>query len=182
METLFQSIQSILLTAVLATAVVTDMRSRKIPNWLTFPAIACGVIVNSVLPGGHGPGFSFEGIAVSSIWLLLFLIGATGAGDVKLLWAVGALMGPKFAEWTLLCTMIAGGLLAVAYMTLKNEIRHTWMNTLVGGQAAAAMRSTDTLEGVARASRLGKMAYAPAIALGAAAAAYLLHSGITLPF
>jgi prepilin peptidase CpaA len=171
-------ILNVLLVVTLLIAVITDIRSRRIHNWLTFPAIACGLLVNGVFEGAHGLQFSLLGIAVSSIWLILYLVGGTGAGDVKLLWAVGAMMGPKFAWWALLCTMISGGVLAIIYASLQKELRHTLMNALVGGQTAAAMRSTDTLQGVAQTSRVGKMAYAPAIALGAAVAAYLIYAGI----
>jgi prepilin peptidase CpaA len=167
------------LIAVLAIAVVTDLRTRKIYNWLTFPALTLGFLLNGWRDGGHGLLFSIAGVGIASIALLLFiLLGGMGAGDVKLLWAVGAIMGPNFTLWTLLYTAIGGGLIGVIYSMKRGVLIHTVKNALLGGHVFTTVRSADSLEGMAQASKAGKMPYAPAIALGAFATHILLIKGI----
>lgn len=168
-----------LLIVMLLIAVTTDLITHKIYNWLTFPMILLGLALNGWRDGGAGLLFALGGIGVASLALLLFLLaGAMGAGDVKLLWAVGALTGPIFTFWTLLSTAIAGGALGLLYAANRGELAHTARNALVGGHVFTALGSADSLQGMARTSRVGKMPYAPAIALGVAAVALLCHLGM----
>jgi prepilin peptidase CpaA len=170
-------IQGILIVTLLI-AVTTDLIAHKIYNWLTFPVILLGLALNGWRDGGAGLLFALGGIGVASLALLLFLLaGAMGAGDVKLLWAVGALTGPIFTFWALLGTAIAGGALGLLYAASRGELAHTARNALVGGHVLTTLGSADSLQGMARTSRVGKMPYAPAIALGVAAVALLRHLG-----
>src|SRR5687767_15907788 len=79
-------------------AAVGDLRSRRIPNWLTFSLVLSG-IAQSFTPGGLvSPGMSLAGFAVGfGLPMILFVIGALGGGDVKLLAGVGAWFGPGVA-------------------------------------------------------------------------------------
>jgi prepilin peptidase CpaA len=155
------------LALVLLIAVVTNLRKQKIYNWLTLPAIVVGAAVNGIVSGWHGLLFSVEGIAVGSAWLLLFILrGATGAGDVKLLMAVGAFMGPLFTGWTLLYCALAGGVLAVFYALRRGVLGHTVKNALLGAHVLATVQSPDSLKSMADLSKAGKMPQAPAIAMG----------------
>lgn len=175
----FNLVASFILILALAVAVVTDVRTHKIRNWLTFPVIVLGLVLNGLDNGAQGLLFSLQGIGVASLSLLLFvLIGGLGAGDVKLLWAIGALMGPTFALWTLLCTAIAGGVLGIGYAFKRGSLKHTVNNAFVGAYLSTLTRTPGALDGMVSATRIGRMPYAPAIALGAAVAAYLLHAKI----
>ncbi|MCI0358359.1 MAG: A24 family peptidase [Planctomycetaceae bacterium] len=81
-----------LLTAI---AAVLDYRTKKIPNWLTVSAAGLGLAYHSLAPGGMGPLLSLAGFAVGfSLLILPWLLGGGGMGDVKLLAALGAWMGP----------------------------------------------------------------------------------------
>jgi prepilin peptidase CpaA len=81
-----------------ATACVTDLRSRRIPNVLTFGASAAAVLFLGVSAGWAGVLWSLEGWAVGCLFFLpWFLLGGMGAGDVKLLAALGAWVGPGSA-------------------------------------------------------------------------------------
>ena len=144
-----------LLGSVLSVAVVTDIRSHKIPNWLTLPAIGIGLLIHAWLNGVPGVLWALGGVLVSGLMLPWRALG-WGGGDVKLLAGVGALMGPIFALWTLLGAALAGGLLALGVLVKRGVVQARF-----NGQSVHA----------------GRMPYAPAIALGAVFAWWRLHGG-----
>jgi len=168
------------LSMTLACAVVCDLRAHKIPNRLTLSVLALGLALNTSLEGGHGLLRSLEGIAVAGLSLLLYALRALGAGDVKLLGAVGALMGPTFMAWTLLGTALAGGALALAWAARRGVLAASTQNAVLGARVLQITRSAESLAATVQASKAGRMPYAPAIAIGAAFAACCLH-GRTLP-
>ncbi len=127
--------------------------------------------------GGAGLLLSLEGMSVAALALLPYALGGLGAGDVKLLCAVGALMGPQFLFWTLPGTVLAGALLALIWAARRGVLRETVRNTLLGLHLLRAGAGVGVL---ASTSRAGKMPFAPAIALGAAFAFFHLH-GRLLP-
>src|SRR5713226_3428625 len=98
---------------VLGIAVVIDIRSRRIPNWLSLPFLAAGTVV-SAWRGGL-PDFAQSiagiGLAVAVAGVLCYLRGM-GMGDLKLFAAVGAWVGPGQLFFALIATGIAGGFLA----------------------------------------------------------------------
>ena len=100
---------------VVMVAVYTDVRWSKIFNHLTMPAIALGLVINSLTGGIEGFVHSIAGVGLGlGLFLISCLLGRIlGGGDIKLLMAVGALQGPAFLAWTMLCTAIIGGVLAV---------------------------------------------------------------------
>jgi prepilin peptidase CpaA len=78
-----------------AVAAGIDLRMHRIPNWVTVPAAALGLAYHTLAPGGFGPLVSLAGLAVGfSLLLLPWLLGGGGMGDVKLLAALGAWLGP----------------------------------------------------------------------------------------
>ncbi|MEZ6069711.1 MAG: A24 family peptidase [Pirellulales bacterium] len=82
--------------ACMTTAAVTDLHSRRIPNWLTVPMAACGLTFHALAPAGFGLGSSLLGLLVGfSLLLVPYVVGGGGAGDVKLLAAAGAWLGWK---------------------------------------------------------------------------------------
>lgn len=102
--------------AVLLIAAVTDIRSRRIPNWLVIPFLAGGILVGGVSGGVAGVGHSLAGVAtaVALAGVLCYLRGM-GLGDLKLCAAIGAWIGPAQMVSALIVTAIAGGLIAVGY-------------------------------------------------------------------
>ncbi len=84
------------LVAVFAAAcALLDYRTRKIPNWLTVPAAAIGLAYHLLAPAGQGPLFSLAGFAVGfGLLILPWILGGGGMGDVKMLAALGAWLGP----------------------------------------------------------------------------------------
>ncbi|MBN1911722.1 MAG: prepilin peptidase [Pirellulales bacterium] len=82
------------LTTVLAA--VTDLQSRRIPNYLTVPAALAGLAYHATCPSGMGIGLSLAGFGIGFALLLIpWLAGGGGMGDVKLLAALGAWLGPR---------------------------------------------------------------------------------------
>lgn len=109
-----------------------DWRSRRIPNWLTVPALLCGVAVNSVLSGWHGLKVSLEGAGLALALLLpLVLLRALGAGDWKLMGAVGAFTGPILFLFILAGSVFVSGLMAVLIMMRAGRVRTTFRNLAV---------------------------------------------------
>ena len=106
----------ILLASLLALAAAWDVRTRRIPNGLTLAGLAAGFLWHGVRGGGPGLLLSGEGVGVAALAFLPYAVRGLGAGDVKLLGAVGALAGPAFMLWTLLGAALAGGPLALAWL------------------------------------------------------------------
>jgi prepilin peptidase CpaA len=107
-------IPTLVLLGVLAWASAADLRDRRIPNRLTFPAIAVGLVLSAALGGADGLLDSAKGTGIGlAILLPLFALRWMGAGDVKLLMAVGALKGPEFVFFACLWSGVFGGIFAL---------------------------------------------------------------------
>ncbi len=118
--------------ALAAAAAVVDVRERRIPNWLTYPGIIGGVLLQGLLAGWKGIGNALAGcVLAGGVFLLFYAVRAMGAGDVKLVAAIGALLGPRDAFVMLLATAICGGVLAMVYVVYRRRVRDTLIN--VGG-------------------------------------------------
>ncbi|MGB0909869.1 MAG: A24 family peptidase [Nitrospirales bacterium] len=113
----------IILVTILAFALVaagiTDVRSSKIPNVITFPLAAIGLCIHGLSNGLEGVFFSLEGLALGfGLLFIFYLLGGMGAGDVKLLGAVGAIIGPYDVFIAFLVTSCLGGLYAIGLMVI----------------------------------------------------------------
>lgn len=119
----------ILLGILVAIAAVFDIRFRRIPNWLVLAGIVAGLGWNAYSSGWPGLGRGAEGLGLGFIlYFPLYLIRARGAGDVKLLAAVGAITGPGNCFWIFLSTAILGGLIAVLVLLLRGRLQKTLFN------------------------------------------------------
>lgn len=124
-------IEFILLLAV-AVATVTDLRWRRIPNWLTVSTLVLGFVLNALVtyPAPmEGVWLAAKGFALAfGLNLVMYMLHMTGAGDVKLLAAVGAMVGISDFLGIFLLTALIGGLLAILLMLLKGRVRQTLWN------------------------------------------------------
>jgi len=119
----------ILLGILVMVAAVYDIRYRRIPNWLVLAGIVAGCAWNTYSSGGTGLLHALKGLGLGFIlYFPLYLLRARGAGDVKLLAAVGAITGPGNCFWVFLLTAILGGVIALVLLMFKGRVRHTFFN------------------------------------------------------
>ena len=149
-----------------ASSAVVDLYTRRIPNPLTLGITVAGLMLAAA---GRGPLSMTQALMGFLVGLALMLpghvIGATGAGDVKLFAALGSFLGPKGIAVAFMYTALAGGALAVLVALQRSLLRVTFerVSTLLrtGGANVAEIER----------SAVNRFAYAPAIALGSLAAA-----------
>lgn len=111
-----------LLAVLLVLAVWFDVKQRRIPNWLTMAGVVSALVFRSFI-GLDAMESGLGGVAVGlSLGLLLFAIGAMGAGDGKLLAAVGACLGLSVFVQALPLIAIAGGILALVMTTMNGTL------------------------------------------------------------
>lgn len=152
---------------VLAVATYTDLRTRRIPNWLVAPFLVSGIVVSGWAHGWHGIGQSLAGLGIGALLFgILGLMGGMGMGDVKLCAAIGAWIGPSQLIVAIVLTGMAGGIMALCW-------------AVAGGFFGDLLRNTGDLllsfkeRGIRPHPQLvldnpltRKMPYAPAIAIG----------------
>jgi prepilin peptidase CpaA len=107
----------------------TDLRWRRIPNWLTVPGLLIGVAANIALSGWSGLKTSLLGATLGLALLLPFvLLRSLGAGDWKLAGALGAFTGPGLLVDLLLASVFVAGVMAVVLVIYKRRTRQTIRN------------------------------------------------------
>ena len=110
-------------------ACITDVRTRKIPNILTFGAAACGLLFHLITGSWQGLALAAAGWLVGvALFLPFFLLRGMGAGDVKLLAALGAWLGPMQVIWLALFASIAGGVMALLVAGSHGHLRTMFRN------------------------------------------------------
>jgi prepilin peptidase CpaA len=115
--------------AIAALACGIDVRQRRIPNWLTFGAALAGLVYRTANGGGAGLGDAAAGWLVgAAMFFLPFALGGLGAGDVKLLAALGTWFGVTEAIWLGLYTGVAGGVIALAVALARGYAREAVAN------------------------------------------------------
>lgn len=121
-----------------------DGRTHRLPNWLTVPGFLAGLGVHSYLNGWRGTLTALEGAALAlAILLPLVFLRALGAGDWKLMGAVGALLGPWMVLFVLVASFFVAGFMAIALVLYAKRIRETLenMGDLIKGFFAFGLRA-----------------------------------------
>lgn len=120
-----------LITAAAATA--WDLRTGRIPNAITFPAMLAGLGLNTYYTGWRGLQASLLGLGLGVLLLFIpFALGGMGAGDVKMLAAIGALNGHLFTFRAFLYSAIAGGILAAGTALVRGKLGVSLWNASMG--------------------------------------------------
>ncbi len=113
-----------------AIASVTDLRERRIPNRLTGPAVMVALTLHFAASGWGSFGTAtLAGLIGGGAMLLFFLAGGMGAGDVKLMAALGCFVGIHSIGTLLIATALCGGVAGVLLAARRGMLRHTLQKT-----------------------------------------------------
>lgn len=151
----------VVLSLGLATAVVTDVRTGRIPNWLTGAIVGAGF--GLALGGGPiTPVQAAFGLAAGlALMMPGHLVGGTGAGDVKLMAAIGSVVGPHLVLRVFLYSAVAGGALAIVV-----ALRRGILATTLQGAGQLVTSPADARTAIGTRNRTNRFAFGPAIAIG----------------
>ena len=163
----------VMLIIFLLVAVISDLADHRIPNVLTLGAALLGIFSHLYLGGTQGAAVALGGFALGLTFLLPFyLLGGMGAGDVKMMGAVGAFVGPQAALLAVGVALVCGalgavGLLMFGALGVHGSSASNGLDRERHGGAAIASEATHRAAGR---SVKARFPYAPAIAAGALAA------------
>jgi prepilin peptidase CpaA len=147
---------------------VIDVRTRRVPNVLTFGLAASGLAAAAADVGSVSIGAALGGLVLGlALMLPGHIFAGTGAGDVKLFAASGTLVGPNTIATAFIYTLLAGGALALLVAVRRQRLEHTL--SLTAGLAAGHAGEAAAIESPLANNRF---AYAPAIAVGTLLAAF----------
>ena len=149
-----------------AAAALIDVRTGRSPNVLTASTALLGVL----LAIGGGTASLSAALIGGAVGLALmtpgYVLGGTGAGDVKLMAALGTLLGPAATVWAFLVSAVAGGVLAIGHAMWRRRLGITMARAV--RLAAAPVTTKVEIDADAPKTRF---AYGPAVAVGAITAA-----------
>jgi prepilin peptidase CpaA len=178
MLTQLPAVLQVVLVLIVVTAGIYDLRYRRIPNWLVLIGLVLGLGLNTFLFELEGLTRAALGMGLAlAIYFPLYLLRAMGAGDAKLMAAVGSIVG--WGNWIVLfvATAILGGVLAVIVLLFAGRIRKTFwnmgwiLNEII--HFRAPYRSSEELD--VTSARAMRMPHGVAIALGSMAFLLVSH-------
>lgn len=155
-------------------ACIFDLRTRRIPNWLTLGAAAAGIVFHLATGGISGLERSAAGWAVGAALLIVpYALGGMGGGDVKLVGALGAWIGPGDAFWLAMYTGISGAIAAIVVSAWQGYLRQAMKNVwlLLTHWRVNGLRPVPEL--TLESSRGPRLAYAVPILAGTAVMLWL---------
>lgn len=146
---------------------ITDVRRARIPNWLTYTALVVALVSRGVLL--HWPGLKSGALGIliaGGAFCVLFVLGAMGGGDMKLMAAVGAWVGSRHILTVMIAIALAGGVLALVSMIFNKNSIQTVRNTvqLVGYRVSSGLQPHPEMNVQAPGSH--RVPFGVAIALG----------------
>lgn len=156
-----------IIVAALAVATVTDLKSQRIYNWLTFPLMLTGLVAHTIHSGLDGLMLSGAGFGLGlGLMVIPFFMGVMGAGDVKLMAGIGAWLGANAIFSAFLITSLAGGVYAIIVLLkhwdhFKAALANIWATFL----CFAATRKFNYAP-VTPTQALPRLCYGVAIAVG----------------
>jgi prepilin peptidase CpaA len=174
--------RTVVLFSLLVAAAAIDVRRQRIPNWLTLSGIGFGLLYSAFVPfwGKHGVLWSLGGAGIGfGVLFPMWLLRLIGAGDVKLMAMVGALLGVQAIPMALAGSLVAGGACAILFSVWHGNLRAMLANVVrmmhLGGIAVAVgvpirVAATGWLS-------VGKMPYAVPIAVGTITTVVAMHFG-----
>src|SRR5262245_50876640 len=159
-----------------AICVASDVRTRRIPNLLCGVGIAAGVVLNGIYFGSHGLLASGGGFLVTVALLLFpFAMGGIGGGDVKMMGAIGALLGPHTGFSALLVGLAFGGAIMGIHLARRRRLGQTLRTVSTMASASVVCGSLDPLR--VSAAQPGAITLPYSVPLGLGTIAALAMSG-----
>lgn len=154
----------------------TDWRTRRIPNWLTVSGFLLGIILNSIFGGWRGALGSLEGAGLAlGVLLPLVLLRGLGAGDWKLMGAVGALMGWRAMLAVLIVSCLITGAAALVQIVFTRRVIATFKNigSLLKGFVVFGFKANPDIS--LDNPMLAKLPFGTCVAVGTALCFFLAH-------
>ena len=166
-----------LLVSLLAIALFYDVATRRIPNWLVLAGLIVGVACSLAYAGSaSGIGNSLLGALTGLVIMLpLYFLHAMGAGDAKLMAAVGAFLGPTQVAGAALLTFVAGGILSLVVAFWSGSLLRVLGNLRLMGFVLASSRASGFK--LSDIQTTGRLPYAIAIAIGTGLQLWLAARG-----
>jgi len=143
---------SVVFTASLVGAVI-DVRRRRIPNWLTAPVLCAGLVWSAWVIGRWGLLDGVLGcLLLSTPYVVLFLFAGGGAGDAKLMGAIGAWLGVGYGSFVLVSVCVCGAILGIVYAIACRRFRSVVGNVGLVSQGVLALVASR--QGIAAAEQI----------------------------
>jgi prepilin peptidase CpaA len=174
----------IFLIALVVVAAIFDFRFRRIPNWLTVWGILAGFLMNIAVGGFAGLKTACLGLLLAtSIYFPLYWLRAIGAGDVKLMAAIGSIVGAPTWLGICLVSALVGGVLALVVVFRGGRMRQTLFNIqLITSELAHFRAPNETYPEIdVRNKQAVRLPHGVSIALGTIAFLLLAHFAPDLP-
>ncbi len=162
----------IVLVCIVLAAGTYDLRFRRIPNWLNLSGIVLGLGMNTLLLARHGLAMGLLGMICSlGVYVPLYLIRGMGAGDVKLMAAVGAISGPQNWLGIFIATALLGGIVSILFVLFRKRFHQTVLNlsVIIAELAHCRLPANADSRIDVRSSRASRMPHGALIATGAIA-------------
>jgi prepilin peptidase CpaA len=173
-----QNFPIIFLSLILVVSAVIDLRTQKIPNLITYPTMVIALIYHAIFGGGNGLLFSFSGLCVGTGLLLLpYLMGGMGAGDAKLMGAVGGMIGAKGVLYTFLCSAVVGGIYALALILIYRNHFSNFFKKQITTLWTFILTRKYIPDPIQNAQNRPRLCYGLAIALGTGLYIFLNQAG-----
>ena len=169
------------LAAAMLFAVFFDLKSRKIPNLITYPLMLYGLAYHVISNGFSGLGFSFTGIVAGiGIFIIPYILGGMGAGDAKLMGGAGALIGAKGVIISGFMSILVGFMYAIILLVVHSKYGISFLKrTVVAVKTFLLTRQWIYIPPESEEKR-PTLCYALPIALGTLIYIYLKATGSTL--
>ena len=164
----------VVFSLLLVVGCVTDLRSRKIPNELVATILVTGWLFALVASQDavRAIGMSLAGTAVGfGIWILFYVVGVIGAGDVKFFAAAGAWLGPGATWRAALIAAVAGGILAIAMLLIERRLGSTLRRIALAASSRTLVAVPE--QAVTPGTGHRPLPYGVALAIGALAVAWV---------
>jgi prepilin peptidase CpaA len=160
-------------TLLLAAGCISDLRTRRIPNELVLAILITGWLFALVAPDPwRALLMSLAGMTIGfAIWIVFYLLGVIGAGDVKFFAAAGAWLGPGATWRAALIAAVAGGILAVVFLVMEKRLGEVLRRAAVA--ASSGSLATIPEQTVVPGEGRKPLPYGLALAIGALVAAWV---------